>query len=57
MPRVKADDQGKLILPNAFLDRRYNSSETESWTGGREGDLTIQPYLSDVRMLKIERCP
>ena len=54
MPKVKADDQGKLILPDAFLDRRHISSDTEYWLDEREGDLILHPRLSDVRKLYIE---
>ena len=57
MPKVKADDQGKLILPDAFLEHRYISSDTEYWLDEREGDLILRPCLSDVLKLSIERCP
>lgn len=54
MPKVKADDQGKLILPDAFLQRRHISPNTEYWLDEREGDLILHPRLPDVRKLYIE---
>jgi hypothetical protein len=57
MPKVKADDQGKLILPDAFLDRRHISSDTEYRLDEREGDLILHPCLSDVLKIYFEWCP
>lgn len=54
MPKVKADDQGRLILPDAFLQRRHISSSTEYWMDEREGDLILHPCLPDLRKLYIE---
>lgn len=57
MPKVKADDQEKLVLPGAFLQRRHIFPNTEYWLDEWEGDLILHPCLSDVRKLYIERCP
>jgi len=57
MPKVKADDQGKLILPDAFLDRRHISPDTEYWLDEREGDLILHPCLSDVRKFHFPSSP
>lgn len=54
MPKVRIDDQGRLVLPNEFLDRRHISPNTEYWLDGREGDLMLLPRLPDVRKLYIE---
>lgn len=54
MPKVKADDQGKLVLPESFLQRRHISPHTEYWLDEKEGDLILHPCLSDVRKLYIE---
>jgi tungsten cofactor oxidoreducase radical SAM maturase len=54
MPKVKADGQGKLILPEAFLQRRHISPDTEYWIDEREGDLILHPCLPDVRKLYVE---
>jgi hypothetical protein len=57
MPKVKADDQGKLILPDAFLDRWHISSDTEYWLDEREGDLIFHPDLSAPRGFHFPSCP
>jgi len=54
MSKVKTDGQGRLILPDAFLQRRHISSGTEYWLDEREGDLILHPRLSDVRKLYIQ---
>ena len=54
MPKVKADGQGKLILPEAFLQRRHISPNTDYWLDEREGDLILHPCLPDVRKLYVE---
>lgn len=54
MPKVKTDDQGRLILPDAFLQRRHISPDTEYWLDEREGDLILHPRLCDVRKLYVE---
>ena len=54
MPKVKSDEKGCLILPDAFLQRRHMSSNIEYWLDEREGDLILHPRLPDVRKLYIE---
>lgn len=54
MPKVKTDDQGRLVLPEEFLKRRHISPDTEYWLNGREGDLILHPRVPDVRKLYIE---
>ncbi len=54
MPKVKTDGQGRLILPDAFLQRRHISPNTEYWLDEREGDLILHPRLVDLRKLYIE---
>lgn len=54
MPKVKSDDQGRLVLPEEFLKRRHISPHTEYWLNGREGDLILHPRVPDVRKLYIE---
>jgi hypothetical protein len=45
MSKVKSDEQGRLILPDAFLKRRHISSFTEYWLDEREGELILHPRL------------
>lgn len=54
MCKVKADEQGRLILPDAFFQRRHIPPNTEYWLDEREGDLILHPRLPDVRKLYIE---
>src|SRR4030042_1628116 len=54
MSKVKADEQGRLILPDAFLQRRHISSATQYWLDEREGDLILHPCLPDIRKLYIQ---
>jgi tungsten cofactor oxidoreducase radical SAM maturase len=54
MSKVKTDEQGRLILPGSFLQRRHISPETEYWLDEREGDLILHPRLPDVRKLYIQ---
>jgi tungsten cofactor oxidoreducase radical SAM maturase len=54
MSKVKTDEQGRLILPGAFLQRRHISPEAEYWLDEREGDLILHPRLPDVRKLYIQ---
>ena len=54
VPKVKADDQGKFILPEAFLQRRHISVNTEYWLDERESELILHPCLPDVRKLYIQ---
>jgi tungsten cofactor oxidoreducase radical SAM maturase len=54
MPRVTTDPQGKLILPEAFLQRRHLSAQAEYWLDERDGDLILHACRPDVRKLYIE---
>jgi tungsten cofactor oxidoreducase radical SAM maturase len=54
MSKVKTDEQGRLILPGSFLQRRHISLDTEYWLDEREGDLILHPRLPDVRKLYIQ---
>jgi len=54
VPKVKADGQGRLILPDEFLWRRHISPNTEYWLAEREGDLILHPRLPDIRKLYIQ---
>ncbi len=54
MSKVKTDAEGRLILPDAFLQRRHISSNMEYWLDEREGDLILHPRLPDVRKLYIQ---
>jgi tungsten cofactor oxidoreducase radical SAM maturase len=54
MAKVKTDNEGRLILPDEYLERRHISSDVEYWLDEREGDLIFHPCLPDVRRLYIE---
>jgi len=54
MSKVKTDEEGRLILPGSFLQRRHISPDTEYWLDEREGDLILHPRLPDVRKLYIQ---
>jgi tungsten cofactor oxidoreducase radical SAM maturase len=54
MSKVKTDEQGRLILPGSFLQRRHISPDTEYWLDEREGDLILHPRLPDVQKLYIQ---
>jgi len=54
MSKVNTDEQGRLILPDAFLQRRHISPNLEYWLDEREGDLILHPRLPDVRKLYIQ---
>jgi tungsten cofactor oxidoreducase radical SAM maturase len=54
MSKVKTDEQGRLILPGSFLQRRHIPPDTEYWLDEREGDLILHPRLPDVRKLYIQ---
>jgi tungsten cofactor oxidoreducase radical SAM maturase len=53
MTRVKTDEQGRLIFPDAFFQRRHISPTGEYWLDEREGDLILHPRLPDARKLYI----
>jgi tungsten cofactor oxidoreducase radical SAM maturase len=54
MSKVKTDEYGRLILPDAFLQRRHIPPNIEYWLDEREGDLILHPCLLDVRKLYIQ---
>jgi tungsten cofactor oxidoreducase radical SAM maturase len=54
MPKVRANEQGCVILPEEFLARRHLRPETEYWLDDREGDLILHPCLPDVRKIYLE---
>jgi len=54
MSKVKTDDQGRLIIPDIFFQRRHISPSTEYWLNEREGDLILHSRLSDLRKLYIQ---
>ncbi len=54
MPRVRANEQGCLVLPDEFLQRRHILPQTEYWLDEREGDLILHPRVPDVRKLYLE---
>ena len=54
MCKVKTNEQGHLILPDAFLQRRHISPNIEYWLDEREGDLILHPRLPDLRKLYIQ---
>ncbi len=54
MPKVTLDDQGRLVLPEAILQRQRISPDREYWLEEREGDLILHPRLPDARKLYIE---
>jgi len=54
MPKVIADQQGRLILPEDFLQRRHIPPDSEYWLDEREGDLILHPCARDARKLYVE---
>lgn len=54
MTKITTDNQGRLILPDAFLQRRGLSSQAEYWLDERGGDLILHPRLPNARKLYIE---
>src|SRR3990172_6548045 len=54
MPKITSDPQGRLILPDDFLQRRRLASNVEYWLDENEGDLILRPRLPDARKLYIE---
>ena len=54
MPKITSDPQGRLILPDDFLQRRRLASNAEYWLDENEGDLILRPRLPDARKLYIE---
>lgn len=54
MPKVLADEQGRLVLPEDFLQRRHIPPHAEYWLDEREGDLILHSCATDARKLYIE---
>jgi hypothetical protein len=54
MPKVKTVEKGRLILPDAFFQRRHMPSNIEYWLDERESDLVLHPCLLDARKLYIQ---
>lgn len=54
MPKIVADDKGRLTLPEDFLRQRRIPPATEYWLDQREGDLVLHPRLPDARKLYVE---
>lgn len=54
MPKVVADEQGRLVLPEDFLQRRHIPPHAEYWLDEREGDLILHSCATDARKLYIE---
>ncbi len=54
MPKAKADEQGRITLPQDFLQRRHFPPSMEFWLDEREGDLILHPCLTDIRKIYIE---
>lgn len=54
MPIVPSDANGKVSLPESFLQRRRFPPEVEFWLNEREGDLILHPRLPNARKVYIE---
>jgi len=54
MPKISSDSQGRLILPNDFLQRRHMPPGTEYWLNERQGDIILHPRVPDVQKLYLE---
>jgi tungsten cofactor oxidoreducase radical SAM maturase len=54
MSKITTDGQGRLILPNGFLQRRRLDADVEFWLDEREGELILRPRLPDARKLYVE---
>ena len=54
MPKIFADNDGNLILPKNFMERRLMRSCSEYWLDEREGDLILHPRIPNARKLYIE---
>jgi MoaA/NifB/PqqE/SkfB family radical SAM enzyme len=52
--RVSADSKGRLLLPDAFLQRRHIGANAEYWLDEREGDIILHPRVPDARKLYVE---
>ena len=54
MPKISSDSQGRLILPDDFLQRRHMPPDTEYWLNERQGDIILHPRVPDVQKLYLE---
>mgnify|MGYP001765350735 FL=1 len=54
MPKISSDSQGRLILPDDFLQRRHMPPSTEYWLNERQGDIILHPRVPDVQKLYLE---
>lgn len=54
MPKAKMDEQGRIALPEEFLQRRHIPPAMEFWLDEREGDLILHPCSVDLRKIYIE---
>lgn len=54
MAIVKTDSEGRLVLDDAFLQRRHIPPAAEYWLAERDGDLILHPRRPDARKLYIE---
>ncbi|MBM3130532.1 MAG: tungsten cofactor oxidoreductase radical SAM maturase [Chloroflexi bacterium] len=54
MTLAKTDSAGRLVLDDAFLNRRHIPPAAEYWLDERDGDLILHPRRPDARKLYIE---
>ena len=54
MTLAKTDSAGRLVLDDAFLERRHIAPDAEYWLDERDGDLILHPCRPDARKLYIE---
>ncbi len=54
MPKIVSDPDGKLILPESFMQRRHLQDGVDFWLNEREGDFILHPRLPNARKLYIE---
>ena len=54
MPVITTDDQGRIILPDSFLNRRHIPVNMEYWLDERDGELILHPRQPNTRKLYIE---
>ena len=54
MAKVKPNEDGKILIPDAFYKRRRLDPGTEFWLDEREGDIILHPRKPDAKKLYIE---
>jgi tungsten cofactor oxidoreducase radical SAM maturase len=54
MSKITSDENGRLTLPDAFLQRRHMPPNAEYWLDEREGDLILHRRIPNVHKLYIE---